>query len=218
MLRWGATEDELRQPSPASDLIAGSKRGSTMAITVDAPPSEVWPWLVQMGCDRAGWYSWDRLDNAGRPSARQIHPEWQAISVGQRIWSTPDREHWFEVEALEPERFLALRASFTRAGRQLDSAGPRPASFSDTLWAFQLVPLPGDRTRLIVTVYVAATAPKVLSAVMNILFWEPTHWVMQTRQLANLKQRAEEAFAEHRRASARQPSGPTHGASDSQSP
>lgn len=200
MLRWGATEDELREPSPGSDIIPGGKRGSTMAVTIDAPPSEVWPWLVQMGNGRAGWYSWDRLDNGGRPSARQIHPEWQSISIGQHIWSTPNHEHWFEVAALEPERFLGLRASFTRGGQQFDSTSPRPASFSDALWAFQLEPRPGGRTRLIVTTY-SASAPRMPWAVMSLLFWEPAHWIMQTRQFANLARRAEAAFREHQKPS-----------------
>jgi hypothetical protein len=58
-----------RLPLSGADLLGGGKRGATMAVTIDAPPSRVWPWLVQMGCDRAGWYSWDRLDNGGVTSA-----------------------------------------------------------------------------------------------------------------------------------------------------
>lgn len=69
---WGATHEALAGPFPGADLIPGGKRGRTMAVTIDAPPSAVWPWLVQMGCDRAGWYSWGRLDNGGRPSADRI--------------------------------------------------------------------------------------------------------------------------------------------------
>lgn len=84
MLRWGATDDEVRRPHPGADLVPGGKRGGTMATTIDAPPAEVWRWLVQMGCDRAGWYSWDRLDNGGVASADRIHPEWQEIAVGHR--------------------------------------------------------------------------------------------------------------------------------------
>jgi hypothetical protein len=78
-LRWGATDEELRRPYPGADLIPGGTRSATTATTIDAPPSAVWPWLVQMGADRAGWYGWDRLDNFGRRSAKRIHPEWQQI-------------------------------------------------------------------------------------------------------------------------------------------
>jgi hypothetical protein len=55
MLRWGATQDEVRERFPGADIIPDGKRGSTMAVTIDATPSAVWPWLVQMGYDRAGW-------------------------------------------------------------------------------------------------------------------------------------------------------------------
>src|SRR5512132_1642791 len=81
MLRSGATGEEVHGAYPGAELVPGGRRTSTMAVTIDAPPAAVWPWLVQMGCDRAGWYSWDRLDNAGVPSAEQIHREWQDVSV-----------------------------------------------------------------------------------------------------------------------------------------
>ncbi|HET7876011.1 MAG TPA: hypothetical protein VFN71_10885 [Methylomirabilota bacterium] len=191
MLRWGASDEEVRQPYPGADLIPGGQRGATMAVTIDAPPSQVWPWLVQMGCDRAGWYSWDRLDNGGVPSAERIHPEWQALALGDRLASTPTGSAWFEVAALDPERFLGLRAPIDlRRGRPFDTAGPRPAFYVDALWGFQLKELPEGRTRLVVSGY-ASARPRLLQAIADLLFWEPAHWVMQTRQFANLKRRAE---------------------------
>ena len=66
-------------PYPGAELVPGGTRAATAAVTIDAPPDEVWPWLVQMGWDRGGWCSWDRLDNAGRFSAREVHPEWQDL-------------------------------------------------------------------------------------------------------------------------------------------
>jgi hypothetical protein len=178
------------RPDPAADLVPGGKRGATMATTIDAPPSRVWPWLVQMGCNRAGWYSWDRLDNSGAPSAGRIHPEWQQIAVGDRLLSTKRGKTWFVVAALEPERFLALRASYDVRGRPFDPDGPRPRHFTDSGWCFLLEPLPGERTRLVVSGY-AIGRPKVAQAIQDVLIWEPTHWVMQTRQFANLRRRAE---------------------------
>jgi hypothetical protein len=190
LLRWGASDEEVRQPYPGAELVPGGRRGATMAVTIDAPPSRVWPWLVQMGCDRAGWYSWDRLDNGGVPSAERIHPEWQTLSVGDRLASTPSGRTWFEVAALEPERFLGLRASLDWRGRPFDPAGPRPRGYLDALWGFQLTAWPEARTRLVVSGY-AAARPRLLQALADLLFWELAHWVMQTRQFANLKRRAE---------------------------
>jgi hypothetical protein len=191
LLRWGASDEEVRQPYPGAELIPDGRRSATMAVTVDAPPSRVWPWLVQMGCDRAGWYSWDRLDNGGMRSAEQIHPEWQTISVGDCLASTPNGRTWFEVAALEPERFLGLRASIDlRTGTSFDSRGRRPRFYIDALWGFDLKELPAGRTRLVVSGY-ASARPRALQLIADLLFWEPAHWIMQTRQFANLKRRAE---------------------------
>jgi proline iminopeptidase len=191
MNHWGATDEEVQGPYPGDEIVPGGERGATMAVTIDAPPSRVWPWLTQMGCDRAGWYSWDRLDNGGAPSADRIHPEWQHIAVGDRLASKPDGSIWFEVAAVQPERFLALRASFDLRGRPFDLVGPRPKHYTDSIWCFLLKEQPRNETRLIVSGY-QATRPKLLQGAINFGFWEPAHWIMQTRQFANLKKRVEE--------------------------
>ena len=191
MLQWGASDEEVRRSYPGAGIIPGGQRGATMAVTIDAPPSRVWPWLVQMGCDRAGWYSSDRLDNRGAASTERIHPEWQNLEVGNRLASTLSGSAWFEVAALEPERFLGLRAPINlRSGRPFDATGPRPRFYVDALWGFQLKELPGGRTRLVVSGY-ASARPRLLQVIADLLFWEPAHWIMQTRQFANLKRRAE---------------------------
>jgi len=191
LLRWGATAAELAAPYPGADIIPGSRRTATMAVTIDAPPSAIWPWLAQMGCDRAGWYSWDRLDNGGVPSAERVNPEWQDVAVGDRWSSVPSGSTWFEVAAVEAQRFLALRASIDISrGRPFDVSRMRPRLYSDSTWAFLLEELPGERTRLVVSGY-AADRPHRLLALANFLVWEPAHWVMQTRQFANLRRRAE---------------------------
>ena len=191
ILRAGASDEEVRGSFPGAQVIPGGRRGATMAVTIDAPPSQVWPWLVQMGCDRAGWYSWDRLDNGGVPSAERIHPEWQGLVVGDRLASTPSGRAWFQVAALDPERFLGLRATIDlRRGRPFDPAGPRPRFYVDALWGFLLGAWPGRRTRLVVSGY-AAARPRLLHGIADRLFWEPAHWVMQRRQFTNLKRRAE---------------------------
>jgi len=190
LLRWGATGEEVRSVYPGVDLIPGGARSATMAVTIDAPPSRVWPWLVQMGVDRAGWYSWDRLDNFGLRSAERIHPEWQELSVGDRLAAKPDGSEWWEVAALEPERFLGLRMSLDLRGRPFDTAGERPRFYTDSTWGFLLEELLAQRTRLVVSGY-WCLRPRWLQPVASFIFLEPSHWVMQTRQFANLKRRAE---------------------------
>ena len=127
MLRWGATQEEVDAHYGDEALIPGAPRASVMATTFAAPPAAVWPWLVQMGCDRAGFYSWDRLDNGGDPSADRIHPEWQDLQQGGRILAVPDEGAWFDVAVLEPERTLILRSSLALPkATHFDPAGRPP--------------------------------------------------------------------------------------------
>lgn len=189
MLNLGATADEIHDPFPGEEIVPGGRRGGTMAVTIDAPPSRVWPWLAQMGAGRAGWYSWDRLDNGGRPSAETLNPEWQHPAVGDRWASTQSGSAWFEVAALEPERFLALRAALDLRGRAFDTAA-RPRFYNDSVWSFLLRELPGARTRLVVSGY-AAARPALLQALAARLFWEPAHLIMQSRQFRGIRRRAE---------------------------
>jgi proline iminopeptidase len=111
LICWGATEDELRSDYPGADVVENGVRAATMAVTIDAPRSEVWPWLVQMGYDHAGWYSWDRLDNGGRASATELHPEWQQLATGDymKAWSPGGPVEAWQVAVLETNHFLGLR-------------------------------------------------------------------------------------------------------------
>jgi hypothetical protein len=188
--RWGATPEELRRHYPGDQLITGARAGATMATTIDAPPAALWPWLVQMGCDRGGFYSWDRLDNGGRRSAERVHPEWQALAEGDRVLAVPDGSVWFDVAMLEPERTLVLRSSLSLPrARHFDPSGPPPGAYSDSTWAFHLRPTGGGATRLVVR-GVARARPAGLTRLADWLFWEPAHWVMQMRQFAGLRRRA----------------------------
>jgi len=88
-LRWGATPEEAGTTLPGDEFLPEAQFVATRAITVDAPPEAVWPWLVQVGSRRAGWYSNDLLDNLGRPSAVTIVPALQSLAVGQWVPMSP---------------------------------------------------------------------------------------------------------------------------------
>jgi proline iminopeptidase len=190
MLRWGATDAEIAREYPGRELIPDGYRGATMATTIDAPRERVWPWLLQMGYGRAGWYSWDHLDNWGHASAKELHPEWQDVSLGDKLPSMPDNRTWWEVAALEPERFLGLRASVSLGGKPFDPRGPRPRYFTDSLWGFLLEDAPGGKTRLVVSGY-WALSPRWLLPIASVLLLEPSHWIMQMRQFGNLRRLVE---------------------------
>ena len=195
LIRWGATDEELAGPYPAAGIVPDGERSGAMAVTIDAPPERVWPWLVQLGGDRGGWYSWDSLDNGGRPSAREVHPEWQDLAVGDHVKYWTKRhgpvDAW-RVAALEPNRFLGLHGVSDLRGRPLDPAQPRPAAYTEGLWGFLLDGLPGGRTRLVISGY-QAVRPRWLKGPVYAWLLPPVVWIMQARMLAVLKRNVERA-------------------------
>lgn len=100
-LSWGAPPDEVSRPLPGDELVTRPTFNATRAITIAAPPEEVWPWLVQIGLTRAGWYSYDILDNLGRPSARRIIPEFQSLAPGDVVPMSPDGKQGMEVISMD---------------------------------------------------------------------------------------------------------------------
>ncbi|NOH02682.1 MAG: hypothetical protein HND47_12340 [Chloroflexi bacterium] len=103
-LTWGATKEEAVRPLPGDDIVKKTHFIATRAVTIHAPPSEVWKWIVQIGSARAGWYSIDWIDNGGRESSRVILPEFQKIEQDYFIPFTPDQKNGMWVkEFKEPE-------------------------------------------------------------------------------------------------------------------
>jgi hypothetical protein len=193
LMHWGATDEEVAGTYPGAELIPGGQRAATMAVTIDAPPGQVWPWLVQMGGDRGGWYSWDRLDNRGRPSAREIHPEWQGLALGDHVkyaTRTGPVDAW-EVAALEPNRFLGLHGLSDLRGRRLDPEQPRPSAYTEGLWGFLLTELPCGQTRLVISGY-QVVRPRWIERFTNYWLYIPVVWPMQARMLAVLKRNIEQ--------------------------
>lgn len=192
MLTWGATADELSDAYPGDELIADLDSRATMATTLPAPPETVWPWLVQMGGDRGGWYAWDRLDNNGNPSSDRIMPQYQALEVGQRLSraSLPGQPPgWFTVVHVEPNRTLVLRSSYAMfSGRQFDPlADPAPWAWVDGVWSFHLRRTAEGRTRLVVR-NPGRSRPRAVAKLFALIA-EPAHFVMQTQQFHHLRQR-----------------------------
>jgi proline iminopeptidase len=191
MLDWRATRQERREELPGDDLVPEARGDSTHAITIRATPADIWPWLVQMGCDRAGFYSHDRLDNGGRASAERILPEFQDTKVGDVLPSRPGSSDGFEVLRMEAPRLLVLGA-FLRIPRVSTLAwdGARPRAYIRSTWAF-LLREQRDTTRLVVRVR-GILRPPWLGLVVNSVM-APAHVVMQRKQLLNLRERIERA-------------------------
>jgi len=178
VLTWGATEEEAGRSLPGDELLEDPAVVSTRAITIDAPPSAVWPWLVQMGSGRGGAYTYDWIENLfglGMHSAERIHPEWQNLAVGDVI---PGREslQGMRVEVLDPERALVTRAED-----------------GTWVWAFVLEDL-GGRTRLLSRNRIAMPDPS-LGDRIGMAVMEPGSLVMERKMLHGIKERAERLVA-----------------------
>ncbi len=111
-LRWGATREEVARVMPGDNIQPWPIFNATRAITINAKPEQVWPWLVQIGYKRAGWYGYDWVDNAGIASAKRIMPEWQHIQAGDTvpIWEGIN----FRVVAFEPNRYVVWQSASGR--------------------------------------------------------------------------------------------------------
>ena len=116
---WSVVPDEADRVLPGDELVPEPVAIETRGITIDAPPSAVWPWLVQMGYGRAGWYSYDQLDQRGA-SAQEIVPEWQTLAVGDILPTHPGGG--FEVAILEPKRALVVRSDTALVRAQAEAA------------------------------------------------------------------------------------------------
>jgi len=172
-MRWGATDNELAREMPGDEVVKQPTFNATRAITIDASPEEVWPWIAQIGFGRAGWYSYDWLDNLGRPSADRIVPELQHIEVGTLIPMGPGKDSGLRVKGLERNRWIFW------SDRQGMST-----------WAWGLYPAAGGRTRLITRVrtHYQWTKPAIL---FSLLLVEPWDFPMMRKCMRGIQHRAQ---------------------------
>lgn len=193
---WGATEEEAALPLPGDELLAEPASQLTRAITIDAPRDEVWPWIVQLGADRAGFYTYDWLENLvglDIHSADEVVEAWQDLQVGDVVYG--DRGHtagWYVIE-LHPNEAMVLQAGDLAAGRPLRRDEKLRWEFQ---WTFALRDAPAGGTRLLVRERVAfeSALTRALMAPIDL-----ASLVMTRGMLLGIKERVE---AQHRRTAA----------------
>jgi hypothetical protein len=176
MSRWGATRSDLSRVMAGDGLLLDPTYSGTMAVSVDAPPEDIWPWLAQIGYQRGGLYSYDWLDRLfgylDRPSATRILPECQDLAVGDQI--PLGRGPSWPVAVVEPRRALVLDM--------------RNMGGFDWVWQFGLYTIDVKRTRLVSR---SRVRTHTLWARLLTYAIEPAGFVMTRRMLLGIKERAE---------------------------
>ena len=195
ILRWGATDTDVRRSLPGDDLVPHPKMNITHAITIRASVAEVWPWLMQIGYKRAGWYSYDSVHRilgvAGsldddRRSANRILPELQHLGVGDSVEIGPGMG--YTVVALESDQALVLHTAMDmRTGQPLDLTSTMPDTGLNSSWVWFLDEVDEKTTRLIVRLR-ADYNPGPLNALMIRGLIEPGSFLMERKTLLSIRQ------------------------------
>ena len=193
-MRWGATDAEVAASLPGDPLVSQPKISATHAITVQGSAADVWPWLVQIGQGRAGFYSYEGIENLlglNIHNPNRILPEFQDLKVGDVVPLAPDGAG-VPVAFLEPNRWLVLGGRFdaqTKGPLALDDKSP--GAYYEASWGFFLQPIDGRSTRLIERLRMD-WGPETFS---NGLFYrgilEPGSFIMERRMLLGIKERVE---------------------------
>ncbi len=181
--KWGASDAEVGMSLPGDELVPDPRLESTRAITIQAPASVIWPWLVQMGQGRGGLYSYQRLENligCDIHNADRIISEHQNLKVGDRVRLTPQDNPSFDVATIVPDSTLILRGEI-----------PNPQGKPTTwIWIFYLNPIQEGTTRLILR-----SRLDYASSFGNTLMWrvftDPIAFNMERQMLQGIKARVE---------------------------
>ena len=192
LLSWGATAAEATAGLPGDDLVR-PRYQTTRAVPLAAPPVEVWPWLVQMGFGRAGWYSYDWLerligagDFAEGGSAQSVLPRFQSLSVGDSVPLSADGG--LTAAVVDPPRALVLRMEMSMLTGGPARDGDR--AVLDWTWAFVLVPDGPRSSRLLVRTR-ADYRPRALGVLIPPLL-EPVHLLMERAMLRGVRRRVDQ--------------------------
>jgi hypothetical protein len=186
--RWGTTSDEASRSMPGDEEVPLPVVGSTRVVAIHAPAEAVWPWLVQMGWRRAGWYSYDAIDNDHIPSADRLIPELQSLEVGDFV---PEGANagWI-VKAVDPGHLFLLTSHGPMIG--VDWIESR-----DSSWLFLVEAVGSERSRLIERsrTAVKGNPNSLVGVIAGSRFagfgWALGDFVMAHRHMNGIKRRAE---------------------------
>lgn len=176
--RWGATDEELTLAMPGDELIEYPSFKVTRAITIRARPEEIWPWIIQIGFNRGGFYSYDWLDNLGKPSADRLVPELQHIEV----------DTWIPMAGKVTEETAFLVKAFDAKHWMLWGKAA-------STWSWKLLPIDEEHTRLLIRLKCQYrwNRPTIIT---DLILMEIGDFPMMRKMMIGIKQRAEKSQAE----------------------
>lgn len=174
--------DFEEMPLPGDDLIPHAKYSITHSTVIEAPVSLVWRYLMQLGCDRAGWYSIDLLDHGGVPSIDYLVDEWTDRHEGDKLSASPGMDSYFDVYQVKTEKHFVIGGESEKMAGVL-----KPFKMT---WAFVLEPIGEDTTRLVARARMKS-APKWAEWLAGSVFYPPLHGLMSGVQMKTIKQIAE---------------------------
>ncbi len=188
--RWGASEVDLRQAMPGDDLAPQPQSGYTHAIVIRAPVGRVWPWLVQIGQGRGGFYSYEKLENLAGCDIRNTHsilPEHQNLQVGDVIRLGPRGYPCFGVAALESQHALVLISLEPKTEQRVPFLVKPGKGYSIATWQFILEPISEQVTRLLVRQRLAYSPD--MAWIWRLT--EPVAFVMERKMLLTIQRLSE---------------------------
>jgi len=188
-MNWGATEKEIGGFWPGDELCPDAASVSTRGVTIHAPVEEVWPWLIQIGQDRGGFYSYTWLENlfgAKIHNADRILPGVRPREVGDTVWMTPPERYGSRgcarVARVDPGEALVLVSPDDYDEAVHSGRAPHGT------WAFLLSPVDARISRLVVR---SRSGPRAGAG--RLLFFDPIHFMMERKMMLGIRDRAEAA-------------------------
>ncbi len=193
-LRWGATDADLARRWPGDELVPNPRTRAVRAVTIAAPSETVWPWIMQIGRDRGGFYSYSWLENligADIHNVDRLIPGLPERRPGDTVWMGPEEKFGGEarmvVAAIVPGRAMVLVAPG-------DAASVLEGGLAaEGLWSFIVDPVSVNRSRLVMLS--VNGEPVRFGRLSQLVFWEPAHFVMERRMMLTLKRLAEKVTA-----------------------
>ena len=174
-MNWGATDEEVNRYMAGDELVLGADLDATRAVEIEASPEQIWPWIVQMGYKRAGFYGFDKLDNGGIPSAENLIPEYQDLQIGDSI---PLGGPYLQVVEMEPHKSMLWVF--------MKGAGP----WEGATWSWRLYKIDEKRTRLVSRLRQKYT----LGSIQELIAWsliDAVEILMMRTTLLGIKHRVE---------------------------